>query len=445
MLLCHSDEVSAGETIAPDLVVSRVSLPSEIRPRTIRHSSSTDGTMRCAVLVALLAAPALASMGSCDECEACTEHCGRRCFRRAFNSCKYRKYAAKHAGTNLLDEIPRCCLNSTEELPDGAGRDRDCWTDPPAECRAKWKCVWRNVSAYWRCRRACDEEYTWTTAHMRDQCCYEMASRACGGEAHLDWEDGDEDVHNECYKLTMLHSGCPALDEVYDYDPQSQKAQVMENLAEVFSPEWKRDCEENSNYNNACWNYGGTLERARLTEALRNRHSNETRRMIELHGYWATHEFSGPGYAEAWAARYGQWDLLNDERYVRALGGDAFDANEWSDGMLDAFRAVLQYRHGPDYNRADIKRLAREATDEYMRIAMGIYLERNMNGLYDTLSGGEFAEAVREVLRARYPDVEIHGDDPGLHDLLGDPEFNAEVKKRIMPLMKRPDPRTTYR
>jgi len=110
------------------------------------------------MFVSLCCSGVSAILGSCEECEECVAACGARCLERAFGDEPTIEY-------NLLDAVPRCCMRQTE--PDAYGnRDRDCWTNPPDECKAI-EPQWARVAKYWRCRRTCDEQWPERLENMK--------------------------------------------------------------------------------------------------------------------------------------------------------------------------------------------------------------------------------------------------------------------------------------
>ena len=109
-----------------------------------------------------------------------------------------------------------------------------------------------------------------------DGCCYEAAAHACGEQMHREWDYGDEDLFDECNMYTMVHAKCPGTGLLFDFNPVTAKVEVMDNLAEIFSPDWPQPC-ENGTRKTGCWNQRETPERARLMHALSNRSGHRRR------------------------------------------------------------------------------------------------------------------------------------------------------------------------
>lgn len=280
----------------------------------------------------LTARPTVAMFGNCFECEQCVEHCGRKCAKKVFQD----------VATRAPQQLDSCCAAHI----DGDGTTY--CTPPPAECKRNVT-EWKLVAKYNGCRQRCDNEFEERYgSYSGVECCYEIATYACGEILTMGFlEDAQSSAHEECFKLANLFANCPpAGGGSFEYDMYSKQAELHvdprhrpSSPRPAGSPYEENTCiAEPTTAATGCWNEYGTDEYFNLTRIMQDPASPEIERMYKQLVYWMKVQFleaqmSPGGLLEtegraadkyllrfaAHAKKRGRWDIIEDKAFKEIL------------------------------------------------------------------------------------------------------------------------------
>jgi hypothetical protein len=289
------------------------------------------------MIAAFLVGHAVALYGSCEECQTCVKHCGRKCMDNAFGLEPKHEETREQWHHSVL-ALEDCCQADSQETRDE--HVRHCvynFAKLSTTCKQRVP-LHVKVRTFGRCLASCGERYTETPANLELECCYETASKACGelfsmGQLQPEWELDDKrsELHNECFHYAMLHAQCPGVGELFAYNLANRTVEVRVNTADL---EFQRQlpCAENATTKSAgCWQQHGHSERQWRLAAAADRDSLEVGRFYALLVYWLR-EYNealggedmypykaGSRYLRAFMQQWSQWDILNDKRFRAEL------------------------------------------------------------------------------------------------------------------------------